>query len=37
MPLVSIDPHDQKAIDAIDALLAGAAGIEEEKSCKVQK
>ena len=31
------NPHDQKAIDAIDAMLAAGTAIEEEKSCNVQK
>ncbi len=29
------NPHDQKAIDAIDAMLAGSKGIDEEKGCSV--
>ncbi len=29
--------HDQKAIDAIDAMLAGQAAIKEETSCNLNK
>lgn len=29
------NPHDQKAIDAIEAALAGAKGVEEEKDCSL--
>ena len=27
--------HDQKAIDAIDAMMAGAGKIDEEKDCSL--
>ncbi len=27
------NPHDQKAIDAIEAAMAGAKGVEEETTC----